>query len=118
MRHASSRNSTVAGHGVIRVDPDGSHNASPYRILLVGARSSWSPLFFVCALGRIRTYDLLLRRQTLYPLSYEGGNASVRTKEFIRSGGEERIAIVGLPPKVARKQQWLPSFIGSAARPR
>lgn len=25
-----------------------------------------------CALDRIRTYDLLLRRQTLYPLSYEG----------------------------------------------
>ncbi len=24
------------------------------------------------ALDRIRTYDLLLRRQTLYPLSYEG----------------------------------------------
>jgi hypothetical protein len=27
---------------------------------------------FLCALDRIRTYDLLLRRQTLYPLSYEG----------------------------------------------
>ena len=27
---------------------------------------------FICALDRIRTYDLLLRRQTLYPLSYEG----------------------------------------------
>lgn len=27
---------------------------------------------FHCALDRIRTYDLLLRRQTLYPLSYEG----------------------------------------------
>ena len=27
-----------------------------------------------CALDRIRTYDLLLRRQTLYPLSYEGGD--------------------------------------------
>ncbi len=27
---------------------------------------------FGCALDRIRTYDLLLRRQTLYPLSYEG----------------------------------------------
>lgn len=26
----------------------------------------------VGALDRIRTYDLLLRRQTLYPLSYEG----------------------------------------------
>ena len=26
-----------------------------------------------CALDRIRTYDLLRRRQTLYPLSYEGG---------------------------------------------
>ena len=26
----------------------------------------------VCALDRIRTYGLLLRRQTLYPLSYEG----------------------------------------------
>ena len=25
------------------------------------------------ALDRIRTYDILLRRQTLYPLSYEGG---------------------------------------------
>jgi hypothetical protein len=28
------------------------------------------------ALDRIRTYDLLLRRQTLYPLSYEGGDPS------------------------------------------
>ena len=27
------------------------------------------------ALGRIRTCGLLLRRQTLYPLSYEGGGA-------------------------------------------
>ncbi len=26
----------------------------------------------VCALGRNRTCGLLLRRQTLYPLSYEG----------------------------------------------
>ena len=26
----------------------------------------------MCALDRIRTYGLLLRRQTLYPLSYEG----------------------------------------------
>lgn len=25
-----------------------------------------------CALDRIRTYDLPLRRRTLYPLSYEG----------------------------------------------
>jgi hypothetical protein len=32
------------------------------------------------ALDRIRTYDLLLRRQTLYPLSYEGrhGNSRIR----------------------------------------
>jgi hypothetical protein len=29
---------------------------------------------FFCALDRIRTYDLLLRRQTLYPLSYEGNS--------------------------------------------
>ena len=29
---------------------------------------------FDCALDRIRTYDLLLRRQTLYPLSYEGNS--------------------------------------------
>ena len=30
-----------------------------------------NPLMF-CALDMIRTYDLLLRRQALYPLSYEG----------------------------------------------
>ncbi len=30
-----------------------------------------------CALDRIRTYDLLLRRQTLYPLSYEGAATGV-----------------------------------------
>lgn len=32
------------------------------------------------ALDRIRTYDLLLRRQTLYPLSYEGGLRETRTR--------------------------------------
>ena len=32
----------------------------------------WKWRGFFCALDRIRTYDLLLRRQTLYPLSYEG----------------------------------------------
>ena len=34
-------------------------------------RNGW--LLPLGALDRIRTYDLLLRRQTLYPLSYEGG---------------------------------------------
>ncbi len=40
--------------------------------------AGWDPLSKVCAqsadgaLDRIRTYGLLLRRQTLYPLSYEG----------------------------------------------
>ena len=33
---------------------------------------------FFCALDRIRTYGLLLRRQTLYPLSYEGIQGSCR----------------------------------------
>ena len=35
---------------------------------------------FRCALDRIRTYDLLLRRQTLYPLSYEGSQGSCRSR--------------------------------------
>lgn len=35
---------------------------------------SWSGAFLVRALGRNRTCGLLLRRQTLYPLSYEGGD--------------------------------------------
>ena len=34
--------------------------------------ASVSGRVFLCALDRIRTYGLLLRRQTLYPLSYEG----------------------------------------------
>ena len=33
--------------------------------------------YFFGARDRIRTYDLLLRRQTLYPLSYAGGRVSV-----------------------------------------
>jgi hypothetical protein len=37
------------------------------------------------ALDRIRTYDFLLRRQTLYPLSYEG-----RTLEFQRRLGTKK----------------------------
>ena len=32
------------------------------------------------ALDRIRTYGLLLRRQTLYPLSYEGNRGSLRCR--------------------------------------
>ncbi len=35
-----------------------------------------SSLLF-CAPGRIRTYGLSLRRRTLYPLSYEGGEPSL-----------------------------------------
>ena len=39
------------------------------------------PVF--CALDRIRTYDLLLRRQTLYPLSYEGSQGSCRYRRDV-----------------------------------
>ena len=39
------------------------------------------PIF--CALDRIRTYDLLLRRQTLYPLSYEGIQGSCRYRRDV-----------------------------------
>ena len=49
---------------------------------------------FVCALDRIRTYDLLLRRQTLYPLSYEGNQGSCRDRrdvlELSRKVGSKR----------------------------
>ena len=38
----------------------------------------WKRRGCFCALDRIRTYDLLLRRQTLYPLSYEGIQGSCR----------------------------------------
>ena len=38
---------------------------------------------FFCALDRIRTYDLLLRRQTLYPLSYEGIQGSCRYRRDV-----------------------------------
>lgn len=54
---------------------------------------------FRCALGRIRTCGLLLRRQTLYPLSYEGG---IDLERCGRSGGAKRIASSGVCQKVCR----------------
>lgn len=42
--------------------------------------ASWTGGVSVCALDRIRTYGLLLRRQTLYPLSYEGIRGSLRCR--------------------------------------
>ena len=38
---------------------------------------------FVCALDWNRTNDLLLRRQTLYPLSYEGIQGSCRYRRDV-----------------------------------
>lgn len=43
---------------------------------VLGHRMIGVPRLQVCARDRIRTYDLLLRRQTLYPLSYAGEKLS------------------------------------------
>gem|GEM_PF-3911241 len=50
---------------------------------------AFDPLIFQCAPGKNRTYDLLDRNQTLYPLSY-GRNATfvkapLNMEEFLQS---------------------------------
>lgn len=60
---------------------------------------------FQSALDRIRTYGLLLRRQPLYPLSYEGKDAGkpagpVGLKKLSRSGARcENVAKINIPER-------------------
>ncbi len=73
-----------------------------------------------CALGRIRTCGLLLRRQTLYPLSYEGGIVAGRR---VAIGQRQRIAWNAVRQKRCRTG-WLTrsgtvgQFSGSGVAPR
>lgn len=67
---------------------------APTRNLLVGA-------FSMRALGRNRTCGLLLRRQTLYPLSYEGGIDLGRTPGGAADRAGQAYRIGSRPPKSA-----------------
>lgn len=80
---------------------------------------------FVCALDWNRTNDLLLRRQTLYPLSYEGSQGSCRYRRDVLelsrkvgSKGKSTLPAPQYPEKESTRTRRAPAWRAAVRRER